>query len=378
MPRGRPSLDSLGMPRGRPSLDSLGMPRGTPPPESAALRGRTPPDSAALATGGKPAPGPAAPARPRRQWTFKGLFVHLGSIGTEASYSTSSNYSRLTGTPDFFYLTGLKSDPGVASDGTGRMNAQFGNQSSRTTDWRSAAHTRITLPFEAGINTNIEFSSRRSNSNDVINRSTSFLYPDFDVDFGKLSTAIGLDRVMRDPRLHTGYTRTTQREYNNGSDPISITVSSQWQPMLGLEGSFKNGTRAIFKLERRVSQREDLQLGSSTTTDRNTDVNFSLNRTYTSGQKVNFLGKESTVRSTVNLGLSAVYSRRSGETRREGEKRPLLPRLEDRLSVNTTGSYGFSNNMTGNLALGFGQTRNLQRGTTQRNVRVELRASFTF
>ena len=50
----------------------------------------------------------------------------------------------------------------------------------------------------------------------------------------------------------------------------------------------------------------------------------------------------------------------------------------DRLSLNGTGSYGFSNNVTGNLVLGFGQDRDLVRKIIHRNVRVELRASFTF
>ena len=51
---------------------------------------------------------------------------------------------------------------------------------------------------------------------------------------------------------------------------------------------------------------------------------------------------------------------------------------EDRLSLNGTGSYSFSNNVTGNATVGFGQTRDLQREIIQRNVRVEVRASLTF
>ena len=93
---------------------------------------------------------------------------------------------------------------------------------------------------------------------------------------------------------------------------------------------------------------------------------------------VNFLGRESTVRSSVNLGLTAVYSRQSGETIQTQDQRTLLPVKNDRLSLNGTGSYGFSSNVTGNLVLGFGQDRDLVRDIIHRNVRVELRASFTF
>ena len=51
---------------------------------------------------------------------------------------------------------------------------------------------------------------------------------------------------------------------------------------------------------------------------------------------------------------------------------------QDRLSVNGTGSYSFSSNVTGSVSLGFGQNRDLVREAVSRNVRVELRAAFTF
>ena len=84
------------------------------------------------------------------------------------------------------------------------------------------------------------------------------------------------------------------------------------------------------------------------------------------------------MRSSVNLGLTGVYSRQSGETIQAQIQKSQFPVKNDRLSLNGTGSYGFSNNVTGNLVLGFGQDRDLVRKIIHRNVRVELRASFTF
>jgi hypothetical protein len=46
--------------------------------------------------------------------------------------------------------------------------------------------------------------------------------------------------------------------------------------------------------------------------------------------------------------------------------------------VNGTGSYAFSTNVTGNVSLGYGQNQDRQRGIKRRNVRIELRAQFTF
>jgi hypothetical protein len=184
---------------------------------------------------------------------------------------------------------------------------------------------------------------------------------------------------MNTPRLRTNYSRSQVTEYRiRESTPSSIATSSQWQPMLGVSGELKNQTRVEFKVERRVTVRENLEFGSSLRTDRNTDVNLSLNRSYSRGQKVKILGRESTIKSSVQLGLTAAYSRVSGETRKAGSTQGQLPVDQDRLSMNGTGSYSFSNNVTGSVSLGFGQNRDIVRDAVSRNVRVELRAAFTF
>src|SRR6185503_6116359 len=169
------------------------------------------------------------------------------------------------------------------------------------------------------------------------------------------------------PKLRTVYRRSSTTSYSNSDDPTSIATSSQWQPLLGLTGDFKSGTRAEFRIERRVTERESRPLEtsvSSVVTDRNTDVNASLSRSYTQGQKVVFLGKETTIKSSITWRLSGAYSLRSGETiqTRNGDTQaPQFEVKEDRLSLNAGGSYGFSDNVTGNVDLGFGQNRDLQK-----------------
>jgi hypothetical protein len=309
---------------------------------------------------------------------WRRLLGRLGPIATDASYSQQSAYSRVTGTPDFLYLTGLHSDPGLEPDSTGRVQAQLGNQAVTASDWRTAARSSLRLPRTAVISSRIEFSQRNSDANGVTRRTDSSRYPDLDLQYGDLPKLIGLDRFLSNPRLRTAYNRSQSTEFVNASSPTSIATSSQWQPLLGVNGELRNGTRAELKIERRVTQRENLQNGRSITTDRNTDVNLNLNRTYSKGQKVSVLGRETTVRQTVTLGLTAVFSRRSGETVQQGLLLPQLPIEEDRLSVNANGSYGFSQNVNGGVTLGFGQTRDLQRDIIRRNVRVEMRASLTF
>ena len=47
------------------------------------------------------------------------------------------------------------------------------------------------------------------------------------------------------------------------------------------------------------------------------------------------------------------------------------------ISMNGTGSYGFSTNVTGDLALGFSHFRETN-GIVRRSIRVELRGQFRF
>jgi len=315
------------------------------------------------------------------------LLSHLGEIGTDASFSTSSAYSRLTGTPTLGYLMGFSRDPGLTADTTSgvfrrpvpRVQAQFGNVFSENAEWRTGAHGRILLGFGSALNTRAEYTQRRSNNNSVEHLTIGSRFPDFDIDFGRIAKVIQLVRVLKDPHLRSGYSRSTQSDFQGADDlEIGSATSDAWTPMVGLDGTLRNGTRAEVKLNTRSSQREDLLLGRSMSLDYHTDFNLDLTRTYTQGQKVTFLGKESTVHSTVTLGLASSYSRHTGRTLREGDKRPQFPIGEDRLDINGNGSYAFSNNVTGHMVLGFGQTRDLLRDIIRRNVRVEVRGQFTF
>jgi len=99
---------------------------------------------------------------------------------------------------------------------------------------------------------------------------------------------------------------------------------------------------------------------------------------------VRVLGKEKTVNSSVSVGLNGQYETQTGETKSYTDftgghaSNVRFPTSESRLSLNGTGSYSFSTNVTGNLSLGYGQNDDRQRKFKSKNVRVELRAQFTF
>ncbi|TMQ70481.1 MAG: hypothetical protein E6K81_12490, partial [Candidatus Eisenbacteria bacterium] len=309
---------------------------------------------------------------------LRSLASCLGAVTMDAGVTRSSGFTRLAGAPRLAYMWGLTSDPGLRPDSTGSVQAAFGNASNETQDWRAGLRTRLLLAYDASIQTQANFGWHRTEVNDVPNRSQRVQFPDLDVDYGKLPEAIGLKHVFSNPRLRTTYSRNRNTEYSNSDTPTNISTNEEWRPLLGLTGDFRNGARAELHVQHRATVTEYRQVGSSIASDANTDVDLSLSRNYTRGQKVTFLGKQSTVKTNINMGLTATYSRRKSETRQAGIDRPINPISEDRLSVNATGSYGFSNNVTGNAELGFSQNRDLQRDIISRSIRIELRAQLTF
>ena len=317
----------------------------------------------------------ASPAMWRR------LLGRVGNISADAQFNQSSNYSRVKGTPGLGYLFGFANDPGLSD--RSRVVAEFDNAYARADDWRAGGSTRLALAYGANISVRGDFTAQHGIANGVVSRKATQRFPSLEFDYGHVTRAIRLDRLLKNAQLRTSYDRARTTDYlNNSSRPSIISTSSDWRPLLGVSGELKNGTRTDLQIERRVTQDENHSLGNSLRTTRNANLRFSLARSYSQGQKVNILGKETTVRSTVGLGLNANYSRNSGEIKildagghEIGEQSPFA---DDRLTVNGTGSYGFSNNVTGNVLLGFGQDRDLQREIVRRNVTVELRASFTF
>ncbi|HET9328131.1 MAG TPA: cell surface protein SprA, partial [Candidatus Eisenbacteria bacterium] len=354
-------FDQLKFPKNQPLAPSPPQPPGGRDSLAAGLSGGSRPTSSA----------------PRGVPLWRRFMSRLGPVTTDASFASNSGHSRMRGTPDLFYLMGFKQDPGF-SDTTNAVRADFGNRSDERTEWRAGGNTTLDLGFGATLLTRGDYSEVQSKSNGVPNKSNRIRFPELDFNYGRVPDLIGLKTFLVNPRLKTAYSRSQVIDFANSDQPTNVSSSSQWQPLIEVAGDLKNGTRALVRIERRITQTENRLIGHSIQTDRNTNLNFSLNRAYSKGQKVSILGKETTVRSNVNLGLSGAYERQSGETKQDGQVGVQNQVSRDRVSINAQGGYSFSNNLTGNLELGFGQNRNLVIGQVTRSVRVELRAQFTF
>ncbi len=332
-------------------------------------------------------PSPVAPVRAagdttpqprfRRIIRWQDAVARLGNISTDLTVNRSSTYSRVRGNANPLYLLGLAENPGF-EDST-RIVREFGNNANTGLDWRANGRTRIPMAFNTAIAARVSYGDRTNSQNAVLSRDRDWRFPDFELDYGKLATVIGLTKFLQNPAIRTAYARSHTVNYQNSRDQARRTsVRHDFRPLLSLRGRFKNGTDADFKLERSSTRSEERFPGNSRQTDSNTDVSFTVSRSYSQGQKVTFLGKTSTVRSNINVQLATSVSRRRAGTLLLDTGGELSPIDETRLSVNGSGSYGFSSNVTGNLALGFSENRDQTKGIIRRSVRVELRAQFTF
>jgi hypothetical protein len=316
---------------------------------------------------------PPKPKRPLLPW--RQLLSRLGPISADGRIGRSSTYSRLTGTASPLYLLGLAENPGFDE---GRVNAEPGNTSTSGVDWRTNARTTVPIAFGSSVQLRASLGERTNNLNGTKSRFRDLRFPDVEVQYGRLANLLGVTKIFDNPQFRTAYARSTSVDYQNSHVTRTGTSrSDDFRPLFSIRGRFKNGTDADLRLERRSTEREQFQLGNSKATDQTTDVNFSLTRSYSQGQKVTVLGRETTIRKNVSLSLTSVYSRQKGGVKVAGEQNLANPVDRTRLSVNTTGTYGFSTNVTGDLALGFSHFRETN-GIIRRSVRVELRGQFRF
>ncbi len=328
-----------------------------------------------------PAPrdtGHAAPRAPAGPALWRRLASKLGNVTAEVQVTKGSGYSRLLGLPDFFYLFGLTGNPKLVDPvtGRGRMIEAVGDQSTLSTDWRAAGHTVVTLPLNMSLQTGAEFQSHDATSNGAERAEDNLRFPDVTFDFGNFPSWIKLDKLVHNPRLRSALDEQTTTDYNNGrSEKSGVSKLLEFRPLLDISGELPNGMQIELNTEHRHSDRELFQLGSSLQQDINTDVDLSLNRSYSAGQKITFLGHESTVHSSITLGITGRYERQTGRILDNGVARN--PVNHDRLSVDANGSYGFSTNVNGQASLGFSQDRDKLRAIVNRSIRIQLSTRFT-
>ena len=219
---------------------------------------------------------------PHQRMTWRDLVAHLGQVSADATLNRSSGYSRLTGTPNFLYLAGLADDPGFGSKSVQNID---GGVSNSGLEWRGNARTRIPVVYSSFLSTRASYGDRNNGANGVVTRSRDWRFPDLEVDYGQIADALRLTKFLQAPQLRSAWTHSESRDYQGSATALVGTSSSNdYHPLLSLRGNFKNGATADLSVNKRSTIRESFQIGHSTATDQNTDLNLTLSRSYSQGQ----------------------------------------------------------------------------------------------
>jgi hypothetical protein len=111
-------------------------------------------------------------------------------------------------------------------------------------------------------------------------------------------------------------------------------------------------------------------------------VRTSISKTYAPGQKLPIFGGKG-LKSSLTLQADGAFNKRTGSTEAFGGASSKTN--NDRIDINSSGTYAFSTFVNGTIGLGFTQARDLQlrdpvtnKPRKSRSVRLEAAATFRF
>ncbi len=155
-------------------------------------------------------------------------------------------------------------------------------------------------------------------------------------------------------------------------------VTSNWDPLLGWNVTFRNGIRAdVTSRSLRTEGRDSPSAGTlRIRTGKTHDVK--LNKTYPASRGIKFPWKKTRVRlpNDVNLNLNLAISHDKQTTERSGLEQLELDNA--RLNVSSGTSYNFTPSITGGFDLAFRQDKDLKAAVTRRGITIAANAQFRF
>jgi hypothetical protein len=326
------------------------------------------------------------------------ILAKLGDIQTRGSYSRSTSFTQLTGYPAISYRLGLARDPGFwTREGEAGPSVQRGELTTENSQRMISgeANTQISLWGRASARVRLGYNNVLRSSNLRSFTQETFNVPDITFDWGPVQKLLFVSRIFPTLTANSRFARTINRDGVFNEPVSSRTVNDSWQPLLSLSGTTKSGIQTTLSGEVTTSLRQDFRnsinsLISTDTKQKNVTVRGNLSKTFTPGSRLSFLGLfGSTLKTTVTLQLNTSFNKRTGGTKVPGVEKLGAEIDNDRIEIQTTGTYTFSRNISGTVGVGFSQFRDFTRdvtgsdgklkGTlTQRSIRLETSASMRF
>jgi len=297
------------------------------------------------------------------------LLAKIGDIRASHSISYGSSYSRMYGKPNFSYMMGLRRAFGgnarFADDGVATSN--IGNTTSLSASGRIMSGITLDGRFET--------SDREVESLTGVRIEKKTTWPELKMGWASVEKQLRISETVTSLRLDSSFRRTVEESGAEGRPSEKVITKSDWQPLLNLTASWKNGMRTSYTSNYSTTETESYVGSGYTSKTTSSRHSFSVQKTLdaTKGISLPFAsGKKFKLKSSVNLGLVVQYASISSTIP------PQVSQKTDDLSVTSTATYSFSTNLSGSFNFGFTQNRDQQIGVTRRGMTVGLTASFRF
>jgi hypothetical protein len=313
------------------------------------------------------------------------LIARLGTVSLRGSFNRSTAFSRYYGEPSVPYKLGIARSADTQWNQKELPSIFPGPQSTENSQstWSGDASSQVALFGKSTVRARANYTATAREYNGQTSATSSLTFPDLDIDWGSVHKLLGLGKIFPQLGARSRFSTVVSQEGQVLGSPTSNTKTSNWQPLLSLQGNTRGQAQVQLSIERTSSSRQDFATRRADRSEGQTTIRSSISRTYSPGQHVPlFGGGKAGLKSSLTLQADGAYTKRTGLTEAAGIASSKTN--TDQLDINTSSTYAFSTYVNGTLGLGFTQSRDLQLRNPagdpikRRSIRLEASASFRF
>jgi hypothetical protein len=318
------------------------------------------------------------PPPPREEGGGEGGIANLLTIGPLiASYTigSTSSLGLITGDPSIPYQLGLSRNAGshVRPLSDFSPNRSIGDRK----DLNLSSSLKILS--EITVRTTFQQSDTKSSTNGGGTTTRLRHFPDFDIDWGRIHRRLGLQRLTKDLKASTHYTKEVRDTGTSTAPKDHSQTTISFRPLLNLDATLNDGISSRLTSAYTSSRDEQFGVTHNLTLSRTRSIELSMKRTLNLNRMVTnpLTKKKSKVSSKLDMSVTVDLS----DDRTASGSVDNLIVLQDhaKFALSTTGGYNITQNVTGNAGITFGQDSDRKNKTkTARYISVSVSAAFNF
>ncbi len=306
--------------------------------------------------------GTARPAAERFYFPTAALNLISKIKNVAATYQNSyvQTYSRKQDTPPFLFQLGVPhSVPQDSLDSVADNNTL--SLSSGITFSRA---------FDSVIRYSLTFDQTRSNAS---NQAVAVTFPDVTLSLMDFQNWIGLDKVLSNARLNSGFQYTTRATGDlDWEEPKQQTVTMSLSPLVGFTGTFiRSLTTNINYSLARGTNTTDMDSYDIIKTTLTHSLNGNLSYSFRSGRgfTIPFTQKKIHISNELTSSLNFLWEKKHDETLGR-EDAVQIDQDNTRIAITPSATYQFDSNIRGGLTGTWEKTADNKRDTGLRTFRI--------